>query len=703
VSWVAEPSSPPLAPRGASDTLIVADGRAEPPPPRTGRADVALTLVLTAALCAVTAVADGGQRLGATTSAEIGILLVSGVVVAAAFAAAPPPTRLHGALPVAAMLVLTAIVAWSITWAIDPSDAWIDANLHLAYLAAFAAAVALAHLAGRRGNAVLGAITLSAVLISAYALMTKVLPGVLNDDEIYARLREPYGYWNAVGLAAALGVPGLLWLGARRTGHAALNALAAPGVTLCVATIFLAYSRGALLACAIGLAVWFLSVPLRLRGVATLLLGGLGGAAVAVWAFGQHGLSDDRVELAVRESAGYELGVAIAGVLLAVLLASLALSFYLAERPPSVATRRQAGAVVLVVLALVPVALAAALAVSDRGFGGSISHAWHSLTDTSAKLPSNGPDRLTAVGSVRAQYWDEALHVFRDHVVRGVGAQNYGTARLRYRKSEIAVRHAHGFVVQVAADLGLIGLAAALALLAAWLAAALRATGLRPRDRGLPYTPDRIVLLTLLAVVVTFGVHSLIDFTWFVPGTALPALLAAGFLAGRGPLREPHPVPRPLAERVRRGVRDPLRVTGAVAAIALALVGAWAVYGPQRSASAGQDALAILDRGDIDAARQKALQARDENPLSVDPLFELSAVEQKAGQNTAAREALEQAVREQPENPATWLRLAEFELYVLDRPTVAMDAIRPALYLDPRDTETISTFLAARRAAGEKP
>src|SRR6185312_13357073 len=142
------------------------------PTPRDARIDVAITLLLTAALCVVTAVAGGGTRLGATTSTEIGILLASGAVVAAAMIAAPARERLYGALPVAAFLVLTAIAAWSVTWAINPSDAWIDANRHLAYFAAFAASVALAHVAGRRWSAILGAITLSAVLICCYALLT---------------------------------------------------------------------------------------------------------------------------------------------------------------------------------------------------------------------------------------------------------------------------------------------------------------------------------------------------------------------------------------------------------------------------------------------------------------------------------------------------------------------------------------------------
>jgi hypothetical protein len=698
VSWVAEPPSPAIAPAGTGETLVLAE---PPQAPGSTRLNVAITLILTAALCAVTVVADGGMRLGATTTAEIGILLASGAVVAAALIAAPARERLYGALPVAAMLVLTAIAAWSITWAINPSDAWIDANRHLAYFAAFAGAVALAHLAGRHWSAILGAITLSAVLISAYALLTKVLPGVLNEDEIFARLREPYGYWNSVGIGAAMGIPGLLWLGARRTGHGALNALAAPGITLCFATILLAYSRGALLAAAIGIALWFLLVPLRLRGVAVLVLGVVGGAAVAIWTFGQTGLSDDRIELAVRESAGYELGVAIAAVLLVVLLVSLAITFTWAERPVSPAVRRQAGAAILIVLALTPVAVAAALAVSDRGFGGSISHSWRTLTDPSATPPPNDPGRLTAAGSVRARYWNEALKAFRDNIWRGVGAGGYATVRPRYRQDEIDVRHAHGYVVQVAADLGILGLAASLALLAVWLASALRATGLRPRDRGTPYTPERIALITLLTVVVTFGVHSLIDFTWFVPGNALPALLAAGFLAGRGPIGMPLPLPRPLERRLRRGVRDPVRVTGAVAVIALAVVGAWTVTGPQRSADAGQDALALLDSGDVNGARSKALEARDENPLSIDPLFDLSAIEQRAGQDEAGLAALQQAVRQQPENARTWLRLAEYQLSVLDRPSDALDSVRPALYLDPRDAETIDTFVNARRAVTE--
>ena len=114
-----------------------------------------------------------------------------------------------------------------------------------------------------------------------YALATKVFPGALAADEVYARLREPLGYWNAVGLMAALGVPPLLWLAARRSGHGAVNALAWPGMGLLLVCLMLSYSRGALLALALGLAFWFAVVPLRLRG-AVALLGAIAGAAPVV-------------------------------------------------------------------------------------------------------------------------------------------------------------------------------------------------------------------------------------------------------------------------------------------------------------------------------------------------------------------------------------------------------------------------------------
>ena len=60
-----------------------------------------------------------------------------------------------------------------------------------------------------------------------------------------------------------------------------------------------------------------------------------------------------------------------------------------------------------------------------------------------------------------------------------------------------------------------------------------------------------------------------------------------------------------------------------------------------RSVHAGDEALARLDRGDYEQAVAIAQIAVDRNPLSVDPLFELAAIQQARGQTPEAKAALE--------------------------------------------------------------
>ncbi len=71
------------------------------------------------------------------------------------------------------------------------------------------------------------------------------------------------------------------------------------------------------------------------------------------------------------------------------------------------------------------------------------------------------------------------MDVFKDRPLLGRGADGFTLARLEYREDPRAASHAHGYLPQTMADLGLLGLAVALALLAAWLAAAGRTLGVR--------------------------------------------------------------------------------------------------------------------------------------------------------------------------------------------------------------------------------
>ena len=86
------------------------------------------------------------------------------------------------------------------------------------------------------------------------------------------------------------------------------------------------------------------------------------------------------------------------------------------------------------------------------------------------------------------------------------------------------------------------------------------------------------------------------------------------------------------------------------------------------------------------------------NPLSVDPLFQQAAIERADGDTAGARGALQEAVRKQPANPATWLALAEFELSEGRKPQ-ALSAVGSALYLDPRSPEAITHLPAGQPAS----
>jgi len=641
------------------------------------------TLAVAGGLCLIVFYAKGGPdpvNPGPMTTLEMALTLAGGAVVASVVARAPRtrPGPAYGVWPAALLLAFAALSALSVVWSVQPDESWGEAGQMLAYSAVFAAAVALARAAPARWGMLLGGVLLAAVVVCAWALLTKVAPASLDPNDPYARLRAPYEYWNAIGLTAAMGVVACLWLGARRAGHALLSALSYPAMGLLLVTLMMAYSRGSLAAASIGVALWLCITPLRLRAVAVLLTSGAGAAAVVAWVFSQHALSSEKVALAARVDAGGQLGVVLAAMLLALTVAGVAIGFATSRRAPRRRTRRRMGAILLSLPLIALVALLGLLAHSPRGLTGSISHDVSSLTDPNARVPLNTPGRLTAIGSVRARYWNEALEVFSEHPLLGAGADGYATARLRHRTVPIDVHHAHGFVVQTMADLGLVGLALALALLATWLAAAGRAThpfnrrwrSWRWRPIAAPYTPERIGLLTMLCVVVAFGAHSLVDWTWYIPGDACVALLCAGWLAGRGPL-------------ARRGAvfSQSLRAGLAAAVVLASLLAAWAQWQPLRSVDAANEALALLPRDPV-AARAKAQQAVARDPLSWQALSTLATVQENSGESAQARATLQREVRLQPSNPQTWKVLGEYDLQAHD-PQDALNELRAAIYLNP--------------------
>jgi cytochrome c-type biogenesis protein CcmH/NrfG len=279
-------------------------------------------------------------------------------------------------------------------------------------------------------------------------------------------------------------------------------------------------------------------------------------------------------------------------------------------------------------------------------------------------------------------------------LLAGTGAGGFLTARAHYSSDVLVAGHAHSYVIETFADFGLLGIALSLALLVAWLGAAARTLGpiqIRGPDAS-GQGAERLGMITMSAVVLTFGIHSAIDWTWFFPGVTIPALICAGWVAGRGPLREP----------IGRAARKPLvpvsAATGTVVAIAAIAIGAaWIVWQPLRSSNADASAVNELLAGNASAALTDARTAVDTDPVSADALWELSEIYVATGDLSSARTSLVRAAQRQPSNPETWQRLGEFDLRYRRLPNAIAELDRAA-QLDLSDTQPLWDLAAAYTA-----
>jgi O-antigen ligase len=666
------------------------------------------------ALCLLVFLTTGGEtngtNLAPNTWAEIVLVLVGGGLGIAAVRAAGRG-RAWGAVSLGLFAVLAGFTLLSISWSVQPADTWLDTNLTLSYLAAFGGGLALARLAPERWAAIIGAVVLVSVVVSGYTLLSKVFLSTIDPGQslLGPRLSAPFSYWNAVGLMAALGLPPCVWLGARRGGPPVLRALAVPAIGVLVVTILLSSSRGALFAAVVGLAFWLGLVPLRLRGVLMLALGAAGAGLVVLWAVKTPGLTSNGESMQAQTAAGHAFGLVLIAMMAVLLVAGFAAAFGADRVELSALHRRRVGGALLGLLACVPVVLVIALSLSSRGLTGEISRGWSLLTSTNVGSGGVNASRLLAPDNSHARYWSEGLKVGEHALLKGVGGLGYGTASLRYTSFQGSAVNAHSYLIETFADLGLIGLAVTLALLVAWGVAAARAVGvrrpslswLRTRGRSSPGEPvperadERAGLVTLLAVVLIFGIHSAIDWTWFIPGLTVPALLCAGWLAGRGPLAEP--VGRaPRHEVARKPVVDPGQIAVIAAIAAIALVCAWTIWQPLRSSDADAAALGALNANHGAAALADVRSAAASDPVSTQPLLYEWGIYRALGDTAAARAALEADVALQPANPATWLELGRYDV-ALGQAREAIAALQAALYLFPQDPN-VSTLIAQARS-----
>ena len=314
-----------------------------------------LPVAIAAALCAICfGATDGnvltdGTGLVPNTVVQMALTIAGGALLAAAFAVASAGrARLWGSGCAILLLVLAAFTASSVVWSVDPANSWLEANRTFAYASSFIGAIALARIAATAGAACSSGVLLATLAVSLYALLAKVLPGSLDAGDAYARLQQPFGDWNAVGLTAALGVVPCLWLGARREGHGVANALAAPALCALLVTVLLSFSRGALAAAVIGAGLVVrarAAAAARPRDGGDRRRGGRGRDRLGLPPAG----ADRRPHRApARNAAGHRLGVVLVVALVLAFAGALLARFATDRHAPSPRARRRAGIAVIV-------------------------------------------------------------------------------------------------------------------------------------------------------------------------------------------------------------------------------------------------------------------------------------------------------------------------------------------------------------------
>jgi tetratricopeptide (TPR) repeat protein len=252
-------------------------------------------------------------------------------------------------------------------------------------------------------------------------------------------------------------------------------------------------------------------------------------------------------------------------------------------------------------------------------------------------------------------------------------------------------------VPQTAADLGLLGLLVLLALALTWLTAAARLAGaaFKPPWRWLT-TPDedRLAALALTACALVFGVHSAVDWVWFLPAVAYFGLVCGGWTLGT-----PAAHPAWLAENQgsTAQVSDKTRTLTAVAITVVGLLLAYGVYQPVRASQKVGSGLHVAQT-DPGEALELGRAALALDPTSAHAQMLIATAQNNADRPRAAEHTLLALVRQQPGNPEAWLRLAQFRLTQLHDPDGAIEALRPIFYTTQHYTAAHNLLAAARTA-----
>jgi tetratricopeptide (TPR) repeat protein len=272
------------------------------------------------------------------------------------------------------------------------------------------------------------------------------------------------------------------------------------------------------------------------------------------------------------------------------------------------------------------------------------------LSESSSRFTFNA-------GSSRYDLWRVALGDLGDDPLFGDGGGGFQASYLQSRDTPFMnARDAHSVELEVAAELGLPGIALLLTALVAIVVGIARARRLGPAAAGLA--------AVALASGAYWLVHASLDWFWPYPAVTGPALLLLGAACA------------PAALGLGRGMGGRGRA-GLIVALALLALSAIPPFLSHRYVDQASD----VWRQDLDQAYGDLERARDLNPLSDWPYLIEGEIAREAGDRERAIDAFSKAIDKRPEQWAARYRLAELQADT--QPLLARNQIRAALELNP--------------------
>ena len=580
------------------------------------------------------------------------------LLAAAAFGVRPAAPVPRTALAAGGLLGAFALwTALSIAWAPSAERAFAELGRVLLYLGAFLAVA----LGARRAQGAAWADGLAAGIsvACALALAQRLVPGFATDGgiavalpEAAVRLSYPIGYWNGLGIFAALALP-LLLRAASAARPALARGVAMLPVPLIVAVVYLTSSRGAAAVGIAGIAVFLALGARRLAAGLALVVAAAGSGGVLAVLTARPALVDGPLTRAAVEGQGPGAALLVAAVCLATAAAHAALCAVAPARVLVSARVRRAAVATAVVLALLGI-LAAGPQARVEAFKAPPA-AVQDADFVRTHLFSGG-------GSGRWQFWGSALDQFAANPLAGGGAGSFEPWWARHGTLAYFVRNAHSLWLETLGELGIVGAL----LLAGAFAAGLCAV---PRRLGSGDDGERALAAALAAVVVAFALGAALDWVWQLPAVAVVALACLALLTV--------PATAP-------AVRRPGRSRAGRAALAVVALAAFGASGLAWLADADlRGSRAAVAAGSLQKAADRAARARALTPWAGSPWLQLALVAERDGDLAASRTAIGEAIEREPEN---WrLRVVAARVATKDRAVRdARSALAAARRLNPR-------------------